>query len=73
MKKQTFLFVATLLCMASLVSFGQEQVNLADKLQEKQLKAVNRSLSPYGDSKAVEMNAAEGSGLAILSGTTFES
>ena len=72
MKKQTFLFVAALLCMVSLVSFGQEQVNLADKLQEKQLELVNRTLSPYGDPGAVEMNAAEGSGLGILKGTRFE-
>ena len=72
MKTPTKLFLATLLCMASLVSFGQEQVNLADKLQEEQLVAVNRTLNPYGDSEAVEMNAAEGDGLGILKGTAFE-
>ena len=72
MKKQTFLFSTALLCMASFVSFGQEQVNLADKLQVGQLEAVNRTLSPYDDSEAVEMNAAEGSGLGILKGIAFK-
>ncbi len=72
MRKQTFLFVAAFLFMASLVSFGQEQIDLADKLQGGQLEAVNRILSQYDDSEAVEMNAAEGSGLCILTGTTFE-
>ncbi len=49
-----------------------KKVDLADKLQVGQLEAVNRTLSPYDDSEAVEMNAAEGSGLGILKGIAFK-
>ena len=72
MRKKTFLLVSGLLCMSSLVSFGQQGINLANELQENELEAVNRTISPYGNSEAVEMNAAEGSGLGILSGTMFK-
>lgn len=62
-----------MLCLLSIPSFGQEQINLADKLQAKKITAVNRSISPYGAvSAAVEMNAKNNDGLGILEDVTFE-
>jgi hypothetical protein len=65
--------VIGLLCMISMVSFGQQKVNLSDELKENQFKAVNRTITPYGDqADAVEMNAAEGSDLGILKEIPFK-
>ena len=72
MRKTLGLLVIALLCM-SLSSFGQQKVNLASVLQEQQIKTVNRALSLYDNSpEAVEMNAAEGDGLAVLKEISFE-
>ncbi len=60
-----------LLCM-TVFSFGQQKVNLATALLEKQIREVNRTLSvneTHPD--AVEMNAAEGDGLGILEELNF--
>ena len=60
MRKPTGLLVIVILCQ-SMLSFGQQKVNLANALQEQQIKAVNRTLSLYDKHPgAVEMNAAEG-------------
>lgn len=65
-------FVIVLLCLTSL-AFGQQKVNLATAMQEQQIKAVNRTLSLFETSpEAVEMNAAEGDGLAVLKELAFE-
>ena len=57
----------------TMLSFGQQNVNLATALQEQQIKAVNRTLSIYDKHPdAVEMNAAEGDGLGILKEIEFE-
>ncbi|MCP4312647.1 MAG: hypothetical protein GY790_15400 [Bacteroidetes bacterium] len=73
MKNQTFLLVIGLLCMVSMLSHGQQQVNLLTELQGKQIEAVNRTISPYANlSGAVEMNAAEGGGLGVLKNVEFE-
>jgi hypothetical protein len=59
------------LLLVNINSFGQ-QINLSDKFQSKQLKAVNRVISQYADdSEAVEMNAGDGSGLGILAEIEF--
>ena len=72
MRKPTGLLVIVILCQ-SMLSFGQQKVNLANALQEQQIKAVNRTLSLYEDQEgAVEMNAAEGDGLAVLKEIAFE-
>ena len=72
MRQISLYSVIVFLCMTSL-SFGQQKVNLAIALQEQQLKAVNRTLSVYENQPgAVEMNAAEGDGLAVLKEITFE-
>lgn len=71
MKRSTGYIAIVLLCM-SISSFGQRKVNLAAALLEKQIKAVNRELSLNEEHpKAVEMNAAEGDGLAILQEIDF--
>jgi len=65
--------MAGLLLMVSMASYAQQKINLGKELETGQVKAVNRSISPYTSSPgAIEMNADEGSGLAILEETNFE-
>jgi len=57
----------------TMLSFGQQKINLATAFQEQQIKAVNRTLSIYDNSPgAVEMNAGEGDGLAVFKELAFE-
>ncbi len=57
----------------SSLSFGQQELNLATALQLQQIKAENRTLSLYEKQPgAVEMNAAEGDGLAVIKEIAFE-
>jgi hypothetical protein len=57
----------------TLFTFGQQKVELSGALEEQQIKAVNRSLSVYEESPgAVEMDAAEGDGLALVKVISFE-
>ena len=73
MRKTSGLLVIVILSM-TVLSFGQQKMNLATALQEQQIKAVNRTLSLYENHPgAVEMNAAEGDGLAVLKEIAFES
>lgn len=73
MKKQKIKVALVILCLISIPSFGQEQINLADKLQNKKIKAVNRIISLYEDSPdTVEMNAEDGDGLGILEDLEFD-
>ena len=72
MRKTLGLLVIGILCM-TILSFGQQKMNLATALQEQQIKTVNRTLSLFENQEgAVEMNAAEGDGLAILKEIAFE-
>ena len=72
MRKPTTLLGLVFLCM-TMLSIGQQKINLATALQEQQIKAVNRTLSIYDNSPgAVEMNAAEGDGLAVFKELAFE-
>ena len=72
MRKPTALLGLVFLCM-TMLSFGQQKINLATAFQEQQIKAVNRTLSIYEKHpEAVEMNAGEGDGLAIFKELTFE-
>lgn len=72
MRLRIFTSVFVFFCMIML-SFGQQKMNLATAFQEQQIKAMNRSLSVYDNSPgAVEMNAAEGDGLAVLKEIDFE-
>lgn len=56
-----------LLCMTGLVTVGQGTYNLVTELENGKIEAVNRTVTRFGDSPAaVEMNAAEGDGIAVL-------
>jgi hypothetical protein len=73
MKNQKIKVLLIMLCLVSIHSFGQEQINLAVKFQNSKIKAVNRILSLYGDDpSAVEMNAADHDGLGILGDIAFD-
>ena len=73
MKKQKIKAALVILCLISIQAFGQEQINLADKFQNKKIKAVNRIISLYGDSPdIVEMNAKDDDGLGILEDIEFD-
>jgi hypothetical protein len=73
MRFQTIAMLAVLISLTSTISSAQQHINLADAQQKEQIKAVNRSLSLYTQStEAVEMDAAEGDGLAILKEIKFE-
>lgn len=62
-----------LILLTSLVSRGQQTINLAEAKQNEKIAAVNRTLSVYANSETVvEMNAAEGDGLGILKELEFE-
>jgi hypothetical protein len=72
MKTFTGVLGILIICCTGLV-FGQQQVDLARVLQEQQMKAVNRTLTLFGEQEgAVEMNAAMGDGLAIVQDIAFE-
>jgi hypothetical protein len=72
MRKPAGLLVIVFLCL-TMLSFGQQKINLATAFQEQQIKAVNRTLTTYDkQAEAVEMNAAEGDGLGILKEIAFE-
>jgi len=61
------------LLSTTLFSYGQLKVELSSALEEQQIKAKNRTLSLYDKSPgAVEMNAAEGDGLAVLKDIVFD-
>ena len=73
MKLKSVLHLSIILCLTTIHSFGQEQVNLADKLQNKNIKAVNRTISIYGDQMdAVEMDAKDNDGLGIFEDIEFD-
>jgi hypothetical protein len=72
MKPVRGIFASVLFCL-SLPAMGQMKLDLASLLAKQQFDAVNRSLSLSKEQPgAVEMNAAQGDGLAILSDVPFE-
>ncbi|AXT59184.1 hypothetical protein D1816_02080 [Aquimarina sp. AD10] len=59
--------------MISINSFCQQGISLPSKLENNQIKAINRSISLFGDQQdAVEMNAKNGSGIGIIKDVEFE-
>jgi hypothetical protein len=65
--------LAGLICLTAVTAFGQQKIHLAEAHQKDQLKAVNRNLSSLTKwAGTVEMDAAEGDGLAILKEVEFE-
>ena len=72
MKKHGGFLVLVFLCM-TILSFGQQKVDLLAALQDQKIDVVNRTLSLYEPSHgAVEMDAAEGDGLGILKEIEFK-
>jgi hypothetical protein len=66
------LFVVAHLCLASL-AYGQLEIELPAAMESQPIRAVNRTLSLFPDSPgAVELNAAQGDGLAILEDVIFD-
>lgn len=73
MRKQKTKVLLGILCLICINSFGQQQISLPDKFQNKKIKAVNRIISLYEDHPdAVEMNAKNGDGLGILEDIEFD-
>ncbi len=73
MKMQKNGVLITIIILISINSFCQQQINLSDKFQNKKIKPVNRSISIYGDQMdAIEMNAANSSGIGIIEDVEFE-
>ncbi len=67
MKMQKNGVLITIIILISINSFCQQEISLSDKFQNKKIKAVNRSISLYGDQlDAVEMNAENSSGIGII-------
>lgn len=66
------LFVVALLCLAS-PGYGQLEIELAAAMESQPIRAVNRSLSLFPESPgAVQLDAAQGDGLAILEDVIFD-
>ncbi|MDU8884537.1 hypothetical protein RXV94_00090 [Yeosuana sp. MJ-SS3] len=69
-KKVGFISV---LFIISMHSWCQQQINLVDKFQNQKIKAVNRSITLYGDQRdAIELNAENSSGIGIIEDLEFE-
>ncbi len=63
----------TIIILISIYSSGQQQISLSDKFTSHKIKAVNRSISLYGDQgDAIEMNAENSSGIGIIEDLEFE-
>ncbi len=72
MKTQKISVIITII-LISVNSFCQQEISLSNKFQNKKIKAVNRSISLFGDQQdAVEMNAENGSGIGIIEDVEFE-
>lgn len=67
--------VTTLIILSGLIctlSFGQQSINLADAVKQEKITSVNRLVTSWTkDADAVEMDAREGDGLAILEEVEF--
>jgi len=65
-------FLFGVFLIAGINANSQQHINLSNKLNNKQLTAVNRFISSYDNkTKAVEMNAQNSDGLGILDGIEF--
>lgn len=72
MKTQKLIVIALLFCLP-LLSYGQLKLGLSDALEDQQLEVKNRTLSVFDTAPgAIEMDAAEGDGLAILKDVIFD-
>jgi len=63
----------TIFFLISFSSFCQQKISLSGKFQDKNIKAMNRTISLYGNQlDAVEMNAKDGDGLGIIEDVEFD-
>ena len=73
MKAQKTKWILGILCFVTISMFGQQQINLPDKFQNKKIKAVNRTISFYEDhADAIEMNEKDDDGLGLLEDIEFD-
>lgn len=73
MKNSKINILITTFFLISFNSFCQQKISLSDKFLNKNIKAVNRTISLYGDQlDAVEMNAKNGDGLGIIEEVEFD-
>ncbi|MBL4905251.1 MAG: hypothetical protein JKZ00_04420 [Flavobacteriaceae bacterium] len=73
MRNQNINVCSIIFLLISINVFCQQRISLADKFQNKKIKAVNRTISLYGDQlNAVQMNAKNSDGLGILEDIAFE-
>ncbi len=73
MRKQKIKVLIAIFFLTGISSFGQQEINLSEKFQNKEIKAVNRIISLYGDhSIAVEMNAMNADGIGLLEDVEFD-
>ncbi len=53
--------------------FSQQQINLSDKFNNQKIKAVNRTITIFGDQQdAIELNTENSSGIGIIEDLEFE-
>lgn len=72
MRKPKLKVLIVIFYLMSINSFGQQQISLSDKIQNKKIKVVNRTISLYGEhSDAVEMNAHNSDGIGIIEDVEF--
>ncbi len=72
MKTQKIITVITII-LISINAFSQQEISLSNKLQNKKIKVVNRSISLFGDQlNAIEMDAKNGDGIGIIEDMEFE-
>lgn len=73
MKTSITPLLSGIFCLITVVSLGQQKIDLSEEFNKKQIKAVNRTISLYENKPdAVEMDAVEGDGLGILEEIEFE-
>ncbi len=73
MKKQKLKVVFLIFWLISISSFGQQQINLSNKLQNKKIKAINRTISLNVEHQdAIQMDAQDADGVGILKDVEFD-
>ena len=74
MKELRYIITIEIISLFGLDVFGQEKIDLGDKLENGKIQSINRKISIYdGVPDAVEMDAKKGNGLAILQDFEFTS
>lgn len=73
MKRQKIKMIIAILGLGYINAFGQQKINLTEKLKNEEITSVNRIISLYeSNQNAVEMDAKNGDGLGILEDIEFE-